>query len=358
MSEFVQISGKQRKSRVMGKTKGLCFGGFSVAVFFASLLAISVCFSGCKEKEKNSGVSKGAKEKPSAVSDRTGDESTGKEGAGAEKSGGSGEGDDESGDGENGDVKNRDGEKVANSGDGVVKGTSDEDEAVARRDDKVKTGPGDVKAGKGGERKNRKLLYELYLGENKIGTLVAKETFSGDEVTTIADARMKIVRAGLSIKMRAYEVFTEKLSGTPVSFRVLMDQGVSKMEAKGVYKDGKMVVTDSTGTNTLPYKNEWLFPYSVGELTKSKGFKAGTKYSYLKFQPQFGNKGVLFTHEIIGREEVVYEGKKVKCHKMKVSSPVLPSQTVCVDDNYVAYEMDMKMGGMSLQTKLVSISEL
>jgi len=263
------------------------------------------------------------------VSNRTAEQSSGKEGAEAEKSGG-----DEKGDG-----KEREGE------------------AVSRGEGGVKTEPADVSSGRVGKHKNRKFLYELYLGENKIGTLAAEETFSGDEVTTIADARMKIVRAGLSIKMRAYEVFTEKLSGTPVSFRVLMDQGVSKMESKGVYKDGKMVVTDSTGTNTLPYKNEWLFPYSVGELTKSKGFKVGTKYSYLKFQPQFGNKGVLFTHEIIGREAVVYKGKKVKCHKMKVSSPVLPSQTVCVDDNYVAYEMNMQMGGMSLKTKLVNITE-
>ncbi len=347
MLEFARVSMEQRKSRVMGKTKGLYFVVFSAAVFFASLLTVSVCFTGCKEKEKKTEVSKEEKEKPSVVTDRTAKERSGKEGAGAEQSGG----------GENGDGKQRDGEKVAKPRDAVDKGTSAEDKAVARRDDKVKTEPVDVRAGKGGERKNRKLLYDLYLGENKIGTLIAEETFSKDEVTTIADARMKIVRAGLSIKIRAYEVFTEKLSGTPVSFRVLMDQGVSKMEAKGVYKDGKMVVTDSTGTNTLPYKNEWLFPYSVGELTKSKGFKAGTKYSYLKFQPQFGNKGVLFTHEIIGRETVIYKGKNVKCHKMKVSSPVLPSQTVCVDDNYIAYEMDMKMGGMSLKTKLVSISE-
>jgi hypothetical protein len=134
---------------------------------------------------------------------------------------------------------------------------------------------------------------------------------------------------------------------------VLMDQSISKMEAKGVFKNGAMKVTDSTGTRKLPYKKEWLFPYAANELAKAKGFKPGTKFSYMKYGPQMGYKGIRVTHEVLGKGSATFRGKKMPCHRVKISSPALPSQVVCVDKDYVAYEMSFQMGGMALQMKLV-----
>ena len=207
------------------------------------------------------------------------------------------------------------------------------------------------------KRVNRKLVYALYMGENRIGTLTGKEMYSGDEVTTKTDSLMSIKRAGLDIEIRAHETFREKLSGEPVSFKVIMDQKISKMESRGVYKDGLMIVTDGVGTHEIEYDRNWLFPYAAGRLMQKKGLKPGTKYSYEKFQPQFGNKGVSITHEVLGSKTIAYKGRKIKCYEMRITSPLLPEQTVCVDDNFIIYEMGIQMGGITLTTRLENISE-
>lgn len=245
-------------------------------------------------------------------------------------------------------------EAKAINGEGAEKKEGEAEKTANTKEDGIQR---HAETGDAEKRVNRKLVYELYMGENKIGTLTGEESYSGDEVTTTTDALMSITRAGLNIEIRAYETFREKLSGTPVSFKVIMDQKVSKMESRGVYKDGVMTVTDSVGTHEVKYDEKWLFPYAAGRVMKAKGFKPGTKYSYLKFQPQFGNKGVSITHEIIGPKTVTYKGRKIECHEMRVTSPLLPAQTVCVDDSFLVYEMDIQMGGITLTTRLVEIDE-
>jgi hypothetical protein len=203
-----------------------------------------------------------------------------------------------------------------------------------------------------GKRRDRKAVYSLYMQGSKVGTMTAEEKYKGNEVTSRVDARLTLRRAGVTVKLRTLETFTEKLDGTPVSFRVLMDQHVSKMEARGVYKDGKMIVKDKTGKRTISYDEEWLFPWSAAQLAKSKGFKPGTTYTYMKFEPQLGMKGISLTHQVLGDAKVNVMGQAKKCHRIKVTSSELPAQTACVDDELVAYTMDFNVGPFVMKMKL------
>jgi hypothetical protein len=220
------------------------------------------------------------------------------------------------------------------------------------------TRPAPTRTGKAASpRTDRQAIYALYMQGGKVGRLTAAERYHGKQVTSRVEARLTLRRAGMTIKMRTLEVFTEKLDGTPVSFRVLVDQQLSKMEARGIYKNGKMIVTDSAGKRTIPYKKHWLFPWTAAQRAKAKGFSPSTTYTYTKFEPQLGMKGIQVTHKVLGDTQKKVMGKTVTCHRIQVSSPSLPTQNTCVDDDLMAYTMDFKLGPFLLEMKLVGVKK-
>jgi hypothetical protein len=130
---------------------------------------------------------------------------------------------------------------------------------------------------------------------------------------------------------------------------------VSKVTLSGVYQKGFLVVTGPTGTRRIQWNKQWLFPRAITRLTKAKGFKKGTTFTFLKFQPQLGMKGITVTQQVLGDAKVSVMGKTFACHKVRVTASVLPPQEACVDDDNVAYVMKFSMGAIRMQMELIRL---
>lgn len=201
--------------------------------------------------------------------------------------------------------------------------------------------------------KDNRAVYLLKLAGRPVGTLLAEERYQADRVSSSAVASMSLQRMGQKLKFRTEETYTEKLDGTPVSFSVVLDQMVSKVTLSGVYQKGFLVVTGPTGTRRVQWNKQWLFPRAIARLTKAKGYKPGTTFTFLKFQPQLGMKGITVTQQVLGDAKVSVMGRAVSCHKVRVTASVLPPQEACVDDEGVAYVMKFNMGAIRMEMKLI-----
>lgn len=201
--------------------------------------------------------------------------------------------------------------------------------------------------------RDKRAVYRLYMGGKLIGNLIAEERFAKDEITSSVKARMTLERMGNVVSFLTLEEYKERSDGTPVSFSVTLDQGLSKTEISGSYKEGFLHVKTPTGDKKVQYDPQWLFPHAISRLVRQKGYKPGTTYTFMKFQPQLGITGVSVNYQVTGDRTVQFLGKPVSCHQVKITAGMLPTQESCVDDNGIGYTMTSSMGMLKIMMTLV-----
>ncbi|MCD6496822.1 MAG: hypothetical protein J7M25_00765 [Deltaproteobacteria bacterium] len=202
--------------------------------------------------------------------------------------------------------------------------------------------------------RDSRAVYRVRFNGQVVGRLVAEERYHASQMTTSVRASFKLLRAGTQIKIASSELYNEKLDGTPVSFRILFDQGASKIKMSGVYQNGFMVVDDGSGTKQkVKYDKRWLFPGAESRMARKAGYRHKGTTTYLKFQPQMGLKGVTVTRQILGDGTATFKGKTVHCHKIRVTAAQFPPQDACVDDRGMAYNMTFAMGIVTMHMDLI-----
>jgi len=202
--------------------------------------------------------------------------------------------------------------------------------------------------------RDSRAVYRVRFNGQPVGRLVAEERYHGSRMTTSVRASFKLVRAGTRINIASSESYNEKLDGTPISFKVLFDQGASKIKMSGVYKNGYLLVDDGSGAKQkVKYDKRWLFPGAESRMARKAGYKTKGTVTYLKFQPQMGLKGITVTRQTLGDTTATFKGKTVACHKIRVTAAQFPPQDACVNDRGMAYTMTFSMGLIAMHMDLI-----
>ncbi len=204
-----------------------------------------------------------------------------------------------------------------------------------------------------GSQVQRRAEYRLTLMGKEVGRLVQEEIVSSDRIRTLERATISMQRGSASIHMSIESHTEERRDGTPISFSVLLDQGSVKIQSKGRYEKGKLLVEDQSGKREVPYDSKWLFPAAAERRILATGFAKG-RVEFFQFDPLMGMTGKKVTVEILGDKQIHWSGKEVTCHELRMTLAGMSPTTACVDNENLAYESTMSFGAIALHLTLLS----
>jgi hypothetical protein len=131
--------------------------------------------------------------------------------------------------------------------------------------------------------------FTVLLDGRKIGSFEMKRDVSGGRVRTSQTLDLSIERAGTAIAMTSSESSEETPDGKPLAFKSASKLSGSETTVDGVVRDGKIVITTTTGgaraSRTMPWPDGALLPEGLRLQGLHAGLAQGTRYTSLAFQP-------------------------------------------------------------------------
>jgi len=197
--------------------------------------------------------------------------------------------------------------------------------------------------------------FALFMQGAKSGHVIIMRDAARDKVTTTVDVLMVIRRGEIPLTVRQTETSIETADGKPLGFRAGKDMGILTTSIRGTVSDGKVVVDGADGVKqTLDWPAGALLAEGVRLLTKGKGLKEGTTYSFQQFSPEY-LRAVKVSVTVGPVKQVDLLGRVAQLTEMKTKTSA-PSGTIesvrYVDDN----GEDQKIIQQALGIKIVYVA--
>lgn len=213
------------------------------------------------------------------------------------------------------------------------------------------------------------LLMEM--GGHRVGYLHSEVSRTGDLIFTSNLMSMSLKRMDSPVTITQLQTSKETLDGTPVAFSSQMDASVQKLTISGHVEDGKVHVTSkqfgNPTTATYDYPAEALMSWGTYLMQHKMGFKPGTTYDLVVYEPSMAADIPVNMKVSIGEKETIkLDGKSVEAIKttQAMKLPTMPIElktTAWIDDEGTVLRTSLPMMGletvMTRTTKAKALAE-
>ncbi len=169
--------------------------------------------------------------------------------------------------------------------------------------------------------------YVSTLGGARVGHSreIVSASREGDVVTTV-ESRMSVRREGQTVAIEVTERWVESPDGAPIAYRSARTMGPETIVLELDVADGELHLRKTLGATedarVLESESPLLFPWAAKELRVSRGFGAGTQYSYAAFDGEFEAVGHVSV-TVAGDEALTIKGEERVLHKLALDFDLL-----------------------------------
>lgn len=199
--------------------------------------------------------------------------------------------------------------------------------------------------------------YQINLAGSHVGWQHSSKSLEGDERVSTTDMAMSLRRGEMVIDVSVESEWKERISGTPVSVKMVQDMSAMKTITKWSFLPDMIKSLETSGgppvTRELPLPKEaWLTPYQGEQYFLRKVGEGEKEISFKTMSPEIGPRVITITFTHVGDDVMDVMDQPMKVSIWNMVNDAMPQmvtkQWIDGDGVMVASEIDIGIGKMMM----------